>query len=204
MKREYSNIILLLGSYDPDTKNILNVLKERIAEEFGGLGVYVFLLDDIIIYSSSEYFAVAEKIDDKVSIYVYDKLDGYPFKAFEINISGDLSAVVKKLIEDELNVKVSEIPIMDKLWQVAQVSKAIIVVRDKEETRGGEIAELTFLILRNYGDKCILFKREGIKLSGMLMEFLDMYKVNIRSYSSQNELIESVIRYLRYRFEEYI
>ena len=56
--------------------------------------------------------------------------------------------------------------------------------------------------MRGYGDKCILFKRGGVELSSMLMEFLDKFNVNIRSYSSQNKLVEFVIRYLRYRFEE--
>ena len=50
MKKTQFAIILLLGSYDPHTKEIMYRLKEKIAEVFSGTNTYAYLLDEISIF----------------------------------------------------------------------------------------------------------------------------------------------------------
>ena len=114
----------------------------------------------------------------------------------------DIDTLVKKAISEKYAKDVTKIPILEKFKILAQQAISIIVIRDKEETRGGEIAELTYLILSGFSQKVCLFKKENIPLSSMLMEFLDHANVPIRTYSNTEDLVRSVIRYLNYRILE--
>ena len=107
-----------------------------------------------------------------------------------------------RLMREKFDTIVFKAPVLQKFKLLAEVSKAIIAIRDKEETRGGEIAELVYLIYSGFSEKICLFKREGITLSSMLMEFLDYANVVLRSYRNTNELVSSVIRYLNYRLRK--
>jgi hypothetical protein len=48
-------ILPLLGSYDLDTKNLMEGVKKEIAEKFGGEGVYIYLLDELDVYLSEKF-----------------------------------------------------------------------------------------------------------------------------------------------------
>jgi len=100
-------------------------------------------------------------------------------------------------------VTVSPCPVFEKLDFLFRLSQVVLVVRNKEETRGGEVAELTYGLVKGQGDGVCLFKKDGVALSSMLLEFLDKWKVNLRSYRNMKELKEEVLRYLRYRVDEY-
>lgn len=57
-----------------------------------------------------------------------------------------------------------------------RVARLIFLIRDREETRGGEYVELMHALFREHSNKVWFFKREGIQLSAMLMEYLDKLK----------------------------
>jgi hypothetical protein len=81
-------------------------------------------------------------------------------------------------------------------------SKAMFLLRDKEETRGGEYLELMHVLFRGQAGKLWFLKREGITLSAMLMEYLDKYGVKMRTYNTENDLKQAVIRTLQYRLQD--
>jgi len=66
---------------------------------------------------------------------------------------------------------------MEKLSLLLEYSISIFVIRNKEETRGGEILELTYSVIAGHSDKLCLFVNENITISDMVMEFLDQYEM---------------------------
>jgi thymidine kinase len=65
-------IILLLGSYDPETKSHLESIKEEIAKVFSGESVYAFLLDSVEIYHSDIVEVLTELSDkDKATLFIF-------------------------------------------------------------------------------------------------------------------------------------
>ncbi|RLF14396.1 MAG: hypothetical protein DRJ97_06345 [Thermoprotei archaeon] len=133
--------------------------------------------------------------------------DGEPLEEFQVEVNS--KEEVGKRLKEELSrregfeVTVSPCPVFEKLDFLFRLSQVVLVVRNKEETRGGEVAELTYGLVKGQGDGVCLFKKDGVALSSMLLEFLDKWKVNLRSYRNMKELKEEVLRYLRYRVDEY-
>jgi hypothetical protein len=195
-------LVLLLGSYDPITKNLLDILKREIAKKYGGTGLFVFLLEEVDVYNFREYFVLTERwTDENISIHIFQH-DGSPVETYELKLAREeqIDDKVKSLLQEKYGDEyyVTKLTVIDKLIVLMNLSKQIIIVRDREETRGGEIFELTYCIFQGYRDKVCIFKREGIQLSSMLMEFLDQNKVIMRTYSTREELIENVLRFLSY------
>ncbi len=196
--------ILLLGSYDPDTRQLLDVIKGRIARRYAGEGVYSLLLDEVEIFNSKDYFVLVEKwSEEEASAHIFSH-DGKPEESYRLKLTEGTSIddAVRDLLRNEFGVKdLTRLPVLKKLDVLVQLSKSIIAVRDKEETRGGEIAELVYCIMKGFSDKVCLFKKEGFKLSSMLMEFLDQLKVTVRAYRDRNDLVDEVLRFLSYRLK---
>jgi len=86
---------------------------------------------------------------------------------------------------------------------LVRMAKVIILIRDKEETRGGEIAELIFIILNKLSSKLCVFIKEGIELSDMIKEFLDQSNVVLQTYKHKEELLKGILRYISYRRKEW-
>jgi hypothetical protein len=80
-------------------------------------------------------------------------------------------------------------------------AKVIFLLRDKEETRGGEYLELMHALFRDHAGKLWFLKRNDIALSSMLMEYLDKYGVKLRTYQAESDLKTTVIRILHYQFQ---
>ena len=128
-------IILLLGSYDSDTKYILITMKSRILDEFNGMNIYPFLLEDVKLFTSYSYFAIAEERGNKISIFIY-RHDGHPFEAIEIAwLSSNLSEYIINKIKEVVNERVREETILNKFETLARISKIIITIRDRENKR---------------------------------------------------------------------
>ncbi|MEM2971741.1 MAG: hypothetical protein QW270_04890 [Candidatus Bathyarchaeia archaeon] len=67
-------IILLLGSYDSETKLQLENLKEEIAKSFSGENVYAFLLDNIEIYYSDIVQVLTELLNETKATFSFLKM----------------------------------------------------------------------------------------------------------------------------------
>jgi hypothetical protein len=92
-------------------------------------------------------------------------------------------------------------PIFEKFDILMRLAKAAFLIRHKEETRGGEYLELIHALFRGHSKKVWFFKRNGLQLSAMLMEYLDKFKVNMRTYKDEKDLIAAIIRILKYEFQ---
>lgn len=92
-------------------------------------------------------------------------------------------------------------PILKKLNATTITVSAILLIREREETRGGEVAELIYFVMTKTSDKVCLFKKEGIALSQMIMEFLDAENVIMRTYQDKDDLLTAILRYLTYRID---
>jgi hypothetical protein len=75
-----------------------------------------------------------------------------------------------------------------------------MLVRHKEETRGGEYIELAFLLGTGTlnSSKVFFLKKEGFDMSEMGWELLDFYGVNFRSYKDEDYLCNEMVRLIRY------
>jgi len=192
-------IVLLLGSYDPQTISHLETIKEEIEKEFVGENTYSFLLDNLEIFSGEPVQALVELFDkNKAAIFIFEH--GLLLDVCDISFEKDLTEEVYGALKEKYPVqKFRKLPILDKFDILMRFAKAIFLVRDREETRGGEYVELMDAMSRGHSDKIWFFKREGVRVSDMLMEYLDKFGVKIRPYTNQQDLIEEIIRILRYR-----
>ncbi len=63
---DLATIILLLGSYDKETKKILDVIKEQIAKisTYYGENIFTLLLENVEIYKTDNDWICVEKFDE--------------------------------------------------------------------------------------------------------------------------------------------
>ena len=199
------NLVLLLGSYDQNTKELLIQVKGGIADQYGGEGVYGILLDDTRAYYTGECFVIAEKwADGKWSISLYTHSDGSPIEEFDVSADDDkkLDLEIRTILRKTFGeVSIRKLTVLQKLEELLRISGLVVVVRDKEETRGGEVAELVYTILNGQGKKVCVFKKETVELSTMLREFLDLESVVMRPYKDSADLIRECLRHVSYRIQ---
>jgi hypothetical protein len=191
-------IILLLGSYDPETKSHLESIKEEIAKVFSGESVYAFLLDSVEIYYSDIVEVLTELLDkDKATLFIFK--DGKLVDVTDIDVRNGLDETVYSFLKEKYRVKeISKRPVLEKYDILMRLAKVILLIRHKEETRGGEYMELMHALSRGYSEKVWFFKKNGLRLSSMLMEYLDKFKVTMRTYSDRKSLTSAIIRILKY------
>lgn len=191
-------IILLLGSYDPQTKSYLEIIREEIAKKFSGENVYTLLLDSTEIYTA-EIIQVLVELSDKSKATLFIFQNGVLVEMQDISLKNSLDDAVYDFLKQKYEIKsISKVPIFNKLNTLMRLAKVIFLVRDKEETRGGEYVELMHAMFEGHSQKVCFLKRNGVRLSEMLMEYLDKFKVNLRPYSDKQDLITEVTRILKY------
>lgn len=192
------NIILLLGSYDPQTKSHLETLREEIAKKFSGENVYSFLLDDLEIYSADLIEVLVESFDkNKAALFIFKR--GVLVESDQITLKNGLDETIYRFLKEKYGVqKFRKTPIFTKFEALMGLAKALFLIRDREETRGGEYVELIHAMLQGHSKKIWFFKRNGVRVSAMLMEYLEKFRVKMRPYINQQDLVTGIIRILRY------
>lgn len=191
-------LILLLGSYDPQTRFYLESVKEEIAKHFSGENLYALLLDNVEIYYVDTFQVLAELFNkDMVTLLVFQ--DSRLIDTYDVALKNGLDETVYGFLKEKYDVKrITKESIFNKFNSLMRITKSIFLIRDKEETRGGEYVELLHALFQGHSSKVWFLKREGIQLSAMLMEYLDKFKVNIRTYNNQEDLITAIMRILKY------
>lgn len=92
------------------------------------------------------------------------------------------------------------VPLLEKLEVLARSSFLVFVIREREETRCGEIVELVFLLDRGIDPSIIyLLARSNISLSSMLKDFIEYMRINFRTYRDKEDLLDNVERIIYYR-----
>ncbi|RLG62916.1 hypothetical protein DRO02_07420 [archaeon] len=192
MKRRKTNIILLLGSYDPSTKKILEQIKNEIAKISTWRRGYMLsiLLGNTELYElPDDRNALVELNDHTATIFIgswkgiEDVID-VPAKSFK-----DAEKILKERYGEFIRI-----PVLEKLVRLATASSLVFVVRHEEFTRGGEYIELAFIAGRVSPEKIYFLANKKIKLSTMLEELLEYMKFHIRYYESEKHLLEMIYR----------
>lgn len=201
-------MVLILGSFDKETKPALLALKSVLArglmsEEWAAL---VVLLDDVEIYkldvpdSAVSRFVISEAVDSGLSLFLIS--DRKFEDAVDIGTPGEeTDAVVARFVRERFDGTVLKLGILDKVGVLAQIMEVAYLVRHVELTRGGEYIELAFLIglERTSHGKIWFMKREGFDLSQMAWEILDKFGVHMRSYRDTDGLCAEALRIARYQ-----
>lgn len=196
-------VVLLLGSYDPQTKACMEIVKEELVKSFSGERVCALVLDRLEIYETGIVQVLTELFDDdKVTLFVFQNAQLVDIEDIKLEKSG-LDASVYTFLKEKYEVEqINRITIFDKLDVLMRIAGAIFLLRHKEETRGGEYLELMHALFRGHSGKIWFFRRDEIELSTMLLEYLDRHKVIMRTYKKEQDLIESIVRAVKYRLQE--
>jgi hypothetical protein len=194
--------ILLLGSFDPQTKPLLENLKEEIAKTFSGENTYTFLLDTTEIYIADDLEILTELSNENMlTLFTFQNNQLIDVNDLKLQKEGIDQTVYTYLKEKHKTTTLQKLPIFDKLDILMRNAKTIFLLRHKEETRGGEYLELMHALFRGHAAKTWFLKRNGIALSAMLMEYLDKYEVKMRTYHKEKDLEKTVIRTLKYQLQ---
>ena len=196
------SIVLLLGSYDRATKELLDKIKEEIAKIFAGK-MFAFLLENLEVYMSDRFEVLAEIEDgQQITLYLFegsslrDVVD-LPLKAEEkpddiiysyLRQNFDVSTVNKKSVTAKFDLLMG-------------LAVEIFLIRHKEETRGGEYVELMHVLFTDQAEKMWFFKNNSITISSMLMEYLDKFRIKMRDYTNFDDLKTGILRIIGYSSE---
>ncbi|MFB3889577.1 MAG: hypothetical protein ACE14S_08805 [Candidatus Bathyarchaeia archaeon] len=195
---------MLLGSYDKRTKFILNGIKQEIAK-FSSGKIFVGVLSNLNILDTDKFQVLTETEEGKqVSLFIIK--DGYFEEAYDLPLVAGQNEdeVVREFLVKKYGVSgVTKQPPAVKLDTLMRAAEKIFLIREKTETRGGEYVELMYVLEKGFATKVWFFKREAVKISTMLMEFMDMFEVLMRPYFSLSDLNLSIVRILEYCLAEF-
>ncbi len=200
-------VFLLLGSYDEVTVQVLKNIREQVSQRLMHESdpALIFMLDAVDLYSieisesgnTQKITVIAEKYDNKVAIFTLNA--SIVNDAVDINLksTSDIDKLIKDYFKKKYKVtSFTKLAILPKLKTLAGAASMVFLVRNREETRGGEYIELVYMLGSRIvsGAHTFLFKREGFALSEMAWEILTEYGVSYRSYDSENELFAEITR----------
>ena len=195
--------ILLLGSFDPQTKPILANAKEEIVKTFSGENVFALMLDTLEIYTADDMEVLTELSAEKtITLFIFQNSQLIDMVDVKQKDQDADKTVYDYLKENYTIKKIDKLPIFNKLDILMRDATAIFLLRHKEETRGGEYLELMHALFRGHANKVWFLKRNGIALSAMLMEYLDKYGVKMRIYSEEKDLNDALTRILKYQLQD--
>lgn len=195
--------ILILGSYDRETKELLYAVKEEVAKLSTGYRdiLVPLLLEGLEVYVNTEEpgkTIIVERYAGKYTITT--------IKLAEVEDVYDIEAESIEEVEQHIartHGPYIRLPLLRKLEALARNSFLVFIVRERGETRCGEIVELVFLLDRGISPSIIyLLARSGISLSSMLKDLIEYKRINFRTYSNKDELLDIVRRIIYYRMEE--
>ncbi|MBA3751149.1 MAG: hypothetical protein H0X03_09735 [Nitrosopumilus sp.] len=200
-------VILLLGSYDKETKKILYSLKEELSTNFLYLesNLFIFLLDNTEIYSATvidkqnerkTLYLIVERYADNKRLTIFIMDGDNVISIDDISIVSNVDKTLKQFLDNKyLESFFSKASILETLKILGRFSALTFLIRNQELTRGGEYVELVYLLIGSINSANLYFiKKEGFNLSTMASEILEYFNVNFRSYTNEDELHRTVIR----------
>jgi len=203
-----TRIILLLGSYDKQTKPVLVGVKDNLEQAFVSHPeqVSALLLDETELYrfdlDGRELTIFIEKYEGGLTLSVLDAQQTIDTEDFSGKNDEKIDEIIIQYLADHYQTKsYVKFTLLEKLRELSQFSSLVFLIRDQELTRGGEYIELGFLLslptARLEPSKVQFFKREGMDLSEMAWEILDLYKINKHPYKDQEFLLRETVRITR-------
>ncbi len=194
-------IILLLASYDPETKSILYRIRDEIAKYSTYFRDYIItlLLENVELFMADDrHVILVERFNDMATAMIFEEYSLIDVVDFKVNAEADVEAKLRSLNYQVL----TKFSILDKLELLAQSSFLTFVIRHKELTRGGEYIELSFLLGRGLSpDKVYLFINQEIEISTMLKELIEATRIRLRTYNDESDLVETIRRVIYYEIK---
>jgi hypothetical protein len=193
--------VLLLGSYDMSTKQIMRSLVESLKAtydpECGGRFIAV-LADDVCIFQArsqlSTYLVLTERQQSKCTVRLFkneDTIDVFDCQESELR---DIMNQIRESIDKAGEYR--EITSLLKVRNLSRWANLVSVIKQKGLTRGGELIELTMIVclalfnVEDFTGKTVVFARRGMKLSWMLEEMVNLGKVRTISFVDLKDLSE--------------
>ena len=194
--------ILLLGSFDPQTKTLLENSKEEIVKAFSGENVFALMLDTLEIYMADDMEVLTELPGEGIiTLFIFQNSQLIDMADLTLRETNADKVIYDYLKENYAVTKVDKLSIFNKLDVLMRDAAAIFLLRNKEETRGGEYLELMHALFRGHAEKIWFLKKNEIVLSAMLMEYLDKYQVKMRTYCEDKDLKDTILRILKYQIQ---
>jgi hypothetical protein len=190
--------ILLLGSYDGETKEILYQLKISLDERFERYASIALLIETVDVYISFD-----PGLHDYILLFEGRKNGGTVFimkgktKLLE-SIDYDNEEQFQQRIGNTIDFKkFRKLTQLEKVSMLAEWADLIYLVRHLESTRGGEFVELVYLLVRpgtSMQDrfKYEFFYKKGIEISTMMKEIVINNKIDTTSYNDDDGLKDVV------------
>lgn len=202
MSQRAVSIVLLLGSYDNVTKALLNNIKEEIAKIFAGK-TFAFLLENLEIYMTDRFEVLAEIEDNQlITLYLFEGSSLHDVLDLPLKTGENPDDIVSSYLKHNFDIsRINKRSVTAKYGLLMSLAVEIFLVRHKEETHGGEYVELMHALFTGQSEKVWLFRNNSITVSSMLMEYLDMFRVKIRTYDSSFDLKTSILRIVSYSVE---
>jgi hypothetical protein len=192
--------ILLLGSYDSQTKSLLRSLRNRFNEIFARYECFTILLENLDVYVSTKQdesiIVLFDREDDMLqcTIIKENKIEetiDIPAENFENYLGSGTGVIAYNHLR-----KITE---LEKINTLSTWSDLIIVIKHLENTRGGELVELTYLLFQKYTFsnmdpfKYIFLHQKDMFISTMVNELLALHKVNKIQYKDEADLLQIAI-----------
>lgn len=173
------------------------MIRDYISQSFKE-DVYAILLEDIEIYGcrkdDREYILMIEGggLPAAYLFHLHELTDIIPISSGGEN--GAKEAAEKMGLE-----LITKIPILDKLKTLSAYACLILLIRERELTRGGEYIELAFLLETGTPPQKIKFIwNQKTPISTMVKELLAKYGFTIHTYKDQKTLQQEIHRIIYY------
>ena len=208
--------VLILGSYDSDTKRLLYSLRECLTRKFVIEGHHFLLMEMTSLFKVEDgrYVITEEDGKNNVTLYIFPQV--ICMKEIEvemidtIKLEGGLEETVSKYITafDGSTTRIQmeraritgETGLFDYLVEICSLYS---IIRLKEESRGGEYLELC-QILKMKERKLVrqerdiyYFNKVGNVHSTMLNLFLDSKELMFRDFNDENNLCQQLEELVR-------
>lgn len=202
--------ILILGSYDKETKNFIKRAKNTLTDTFQRYSCTTLLLENIDMYVSStssahDYWIIFENEENRNTVIILeDKIKPIEFidyknqEEFKKRLGKDSS----QPIDFKQFRKLSQI---EKVQYLDEWADLIFLIREVESTRGGEIVELVYLLFQQSSSKSWrdpnkyeFFYKNDITLSSMIKEIVNFYNIIPKDYLNADDLDNKLIDTVNY------
>lgn len=197
--------ILLLGSYDKETKPILRNLRKILNEKFERYVCTTVLLENIDIHKSSiegiDIQLFIEKEDSQITMTIV-RNGNQILERLDVDESEFSSTIGEKskLIDYTKFRKLNQ---LEKVGLLNEWADIAYTIKHNELTRGGELVELTYILFTNAkranidAFKYNIFFQSNIVISSMLEEIVKNFRIDTISYTDYPSLEEMAIQTTR-------
>ena len=208
--------ILLLGSYDDETKKALYTMQESIANSFSDKGYYSLLMEELGLYTVSDghILLLENRGDRSTTIYLFRPIEDVgPIELQTIDTishTEDIEDTVYRYLTERgfcnLDIAIERMPIIspDGLFPfLVSISSVFLIVRLKEETRGGEFIELCYisrspnLISLKGSPGIFMLKKQDVTLTSMLELILIEREIRVLEFSDTSDLLDKTANIVR-------